>query len=168
MAQFKVGDRVEDINPTWPNYGCTGVVTSVNRNFITWRNDKNNQLVTDKEGDLRKVMPNRNRQNRNRQNIISNQTPTPFSGTSGTPENQTGWDYHQSQHQLMFFFSSDIINITTNPNDVIGVFKGDICLGWRYADFTQQYIDVPMMLKDPNLNFNEWKYVPQGSKPYAW
>ena len=85
---------------------------------------------------------------------IVNQIQTPLSATSGNTEEQTGWNYTQSQYQLMFFFSSDIINITTNPNDVIGVFKGDICLGWRYADFTEQYIDVPMMLKDPDIVSN--------------
>ena len=83
-----------------------------------------------------------------------NQIQTALSGTSANTEDQTGWNYAQSQYQLMFFFSSDILNLTPNPNDVIGVFKGNVCLGWRYADFTEQYIDVPMMLKDPDLNFN--------------
>ena len=47
MAKFRVGDKVKDINPTWPNYNCTGVVTSVNGNMVTWRHDRNNKLITD-------------------------------------------------------------------------------------------------------------------------
>tara|TARA_Y100001973_G_scaffold12822_1_gene17910 strand:+ start:36681 stop:40088 length:3408 start_codon:yes stop_codon:yes gene_type:complete len=78
-----------------------------------------------------------------------------LSGDNRNIENQTNWEYTQSQYQSFFYFSSDVINTTTNPNDVIGVFKGDTCIGWRYADFTEQYIDVPIMFKDPDLNFND-------------
>ena len=53
---INVGDRVRDTNPTWPNYNCTGVVTSVNGNMITWRHDVNNQLITDTHDDLEKIM----------------------------------------------------------------------------------------------------------------
>ena len=59
MARFKVGDKVKDINPTWPNYGCTGVVTSVRGNNITWKHDGNGQLITDKSKDLTKIKTKR-------------------------------------------------------------------------------------------------------------
>ena len=51
-----VGDIVKDINPTWPNYGCTGVVTSVNGNNITWRHENTSELITDMRNDLIKFV----------------------------------------------------------------------------------------------------------------
>ena len=56
MAHIRVGDNVRDINPTWPNYNCTGVVTSINGENITWRHDVNNELMTDIHGDLEILM----------------------------------------------------------------------------------------------------------------
>ena len=74
MARFKVGDKVKDINPTWPNYGCTGVVTSVRGNNISWRHDKNKKLITDKSKDLTKIKTKR----RIRQ--LKNKSTTPSLG----------------------------------------------------------------------------------------
>ena len=53
---FNIGDTVKDINQTWPNYNCTGVVTSINGNNVTWRDSKTGNLITDVHQDLEKVM----------------------------------------------------------------------------------------------------------------
>ena len=53
---FNIGDTVRDINHTWVNYNCTGVVTSINGNNVTWRDSKTGNLITDVHQDLEKVM----------------------------------------------------------------------------------------------------------------
>ena len=58
---ISVGDRVRDTNPNWPNYDCTGVVTSVNGNMITWIHDTSNELITDNVNDLEKTTSRRNK-----------------------------------------------------------------------------------------------------------
>ena len=55
---FNIGDTVKDINQTWPNYNCTGVVTSINGNNVTWRDNKTGELVTDPHNDLELLMKN--------------------------------------------------------------------------------------------------------------
>ena len=52
MAHIKVGDTVKDINSTWPKYQCTGVVTSINGEYVTWRDDKTGEIITDPYYDL--------------------------------------------------------------------------------------------------------------------
>ena len=52
---IKVGDTVRDINSTWPKFQCTGVVTSINGNNVTWRDDKTGALLTDPIEDLQKI-----------------------------------------------------------------------------------------------------------------
>ena len=70
---------------------------------------------------------------------------------------ETGWSYIQSQQQVFFYFGQDIINPTpTNPNDVIGIFKNDICVGWDYISdvATGGTIDIGMMLRDVDIVSN--------------
>ena len=52
---MRVGDRVKDINVTWPRYNQAGTVVSVKNNSITWRSDKDNQLITDHIKDMKKI-----------------------------------------------------------------------------------------------------------------
>ena len=69
----------------------------------------------------------------------------------------TDWSYIQSQQQAFFFFSQDIITPTpTNPDDAIGIFKGDICVGWGYiGDIASGGTrDIPMSLADEDIVFN--------------
>ena len=56
MAHINIGDTVRDINSTWPKYQCTGVVTSINGNNVTWRDNKTGELVTDPHNDLELLM----------------------------------------------------------------------------------------------------------------
>ena len=72
---ISVGDRVRDIDPTWPNYGCTGVVTSVNRNMITWVHDTNKELITDNVSDLEKITSRRNKMPRHGSRINIHNIP---------------------------------------------------------------------------------------------
>jgi len=52
MAHINIGDTVRDINSTWPKYQCTGVVTSINNDYVTWRDDKTGALIIDPYYDL--------------------------------------------------------------------------------------------------------------------
>ena len=51
---FRIGDRCRDNNRNWPNYGKTGTVVSIRNDKITWRSDKDGQLVTDARTELKK------------------------------------------------------------------------------------------------------------------
>ena len=49
---IKIGDIVRDINRNWPKFQCTGVVTSINGDYVTWQDDKTGEMVTDHYQDL--------------------------------------------------------------------------------------------------------------------
>ena len=58
MAEFesiRIGDIVRDMNPTWINYGCKGVVTSINGDYVTWIKDDSGEEITDHYSDLEVV-----------------------------------------------------------------------------------------------------------------
>ena len=58
MAEFesiRIGDIVRDMNPTWINYGCKGVVTSINGDYVTWVKDDTGEELTDHHSDLEVV-----------------------------------------------------------------------------------------------------------------
>ena len=52
MAHIRIGDTVKDINSNWPKYQCTGVVTSINGNYVTWVDDNTGEIITDPYYDL--------------------------------------------------------------------------------------------------------------------
>ena len=52
---IRIGDIVRDMNPTWVNYGCRGVVTSINGDYVTWSKDDTGEEVTDHHSDLEVV-----------------------------------------------------------------------------------------------------------------
>ena len=74
MANFRIGDRVRDKNPNWPNYNCTGVVTSVNGNNITWKDNKTGKLISDIDSDLEIVMRKGGRKKPRRKKLPRNQS----------------------------------------------------------------------------------------------
>ena len=53
---IRIGDRVTDCNPTRVRYNQSGTVVSVRGDKITWRSDKDGQLVTDARSELKKEM----------------------------------------------------------------------------------------------------------------
>ena len=55
VGTIKIGDIVQDTNPTWVNYACKGVVTSINGNIVTWTDNKTGESVTDPIQDLMKI-----------------------------------------------------------------------------------------------------------------
>ena len=49
---IKIGDVVRDMNSTWPKFQCTGVVTSISGDYVTWIDEKTGEIVTDPYYDL--------------------------------------------------------------------------------------------------------------------
>ena len=52
---IKPGNRVRDINPTWPRCNQIGTVVSVQGDNIIWRSDSDMKLVTDPIKDMEKI-----------------------------------------------------------------------------------------------------------------
>ena len=57
--RIKVGSRIQDMNPTWPNFLDTGtVIRIVSRGrAIEWKSDKTGEILIDKITDIKLLNP---------------------------------------------------------------------------------------------------------------
>ena len=67
---------------------------------------------------------------------------------SGIVNSETGWEYSQSTFQAFYMLeSTQIDDLEVESSDVIAAFKGELCLGWVYAD-PDGYTTIPVMGDD--------------------
>ena len=70
------------------------------------------------------------------------------------------FEYNQSTQQAFYFFNSAMINgVELEPDDWVGAFRNDICVGSRQWDISQcggGVCDVPVMGNDGSNDTSEY------------
>ena len=67
---------------------------------------------------------------------------------SGIENEETGWSYQQSTFQAFYMLeATNVDDSIVESGDVIGAFRGNLCVGWVYAD-PDGYTTIPIMGDD--------------------